>query len=60
MDRRLFYGKEQRDSRSRGAQLYHYGNIGNEPFEKASDPMNIGIPKNLISFSGMKAHIINL
>ena len=43
-----------------GAQLYHYGNIGNEPFEKASDPMNIGIPKNLISFSGMKAHIINL
>ena len=32
------------------AQLYHYENIGNEPFEEASDPMNIGIPKNLIYF----------
>ena len=42
------------------AQLYYYENVGNEPFEKASDPMNIGIPKNLIYFSRMKAHIINL
>ena len=38
------------------AQLYYYENVGNEPFEKASDPMNIGIPKNLIYFSRMKSH----
>ena len=43
-----------------GVELYDYGNIGNEPVEKASDPMNIGIQKNLIYFSRMKAQIINL
>ena len=46
-----------------GTQLYHYGNIGNEPFEKVSvniHPMNIGISRNLKYFSRMKANIINL
>ena len=56
----FYYGKEQKDSRGREVQLYDYGNIGNEPVEKVSDPMNIDIQKNLIYFSRMKAQIINL
>ena len=52
--------KSREIAKGSGTQLYHYVSIGNEPFEKASDPMNIGIPKNLIYFSRMKAHNINL
>ena len=40
------------------SQLFRYENIENEPFEKASDPINIDIPINLIYFSRMKAQAL--
>ena len=56
----FYYGKKENDSRGRGVHLHDFGNIGNEPIEKASNPVNIGIQKNLIYFSRVKARIIDM
>ena len=41
-------------------QLFCYENIGNEPFETASDSVNTGMPEKLTYISRMKKHITDL
>lgn len=44
----LWQKYKQLGTKSRVTMLFRYENIGNGSFEKASDPANAGIPKNLI------------